>query len=114
MLAFETESVLNKNQNKQFCNFEETWKNLKTENFAKKFTEFRMTFDSYKEIIEENDTVILYISFNTMHALTVTPTKVNKKGEENEHIYQCSYGGLIVKDLIGKRYGTRVQLSKVW
>ena len=72
-----------------------------------------MTFDSYKEIIEENDTVILYISFNTMHALTVTPTKVNKKGEENEHIYQCSYGGLIVKDLIGKRYGTRVQLSKV-
>ena len=87
---------------------------MKTENFAKKITEFRMTFDSYKEIIEENDTVILYISFNTMHALTVTPTKVNKKGEENEHIYQCSYGGLIVKDLIGKRYGTRVQLSKVW
>jgi len=85
---------------------------LKTEKFAKRFTEFRMTFDSYKEIIEENDTVILYISFNTMHALTVTPTKVNKKGEENEHIYQCSYGGLIVKDLIGKRYGTRVQLSK--
>jgi len=71
-----------------------------------------MTFDTYKEIIEENDTVILYISFNTMYALTVTPTKLNKKGEENEHIYQTSYGALKVKDLIGKRFGTRVQLSK--
>ena len=72
-----------------------------------------MTFDTYKEIIEENDTVILYISFNTMYALTVTPTKLNKKGEENEHIYQTSYGALKVKDLIGKRFGTRVQLSRV-
>ena len=30
-----------------------------------------MTFDSYKAVIEENDTVILYISFNTMYALQV-------------------------------------------
>ena len=72
-----------------------------------------MTFDAYKEFIEENDTVILYISFNTMHAITVNATRLNKKGEEYENIYQTSYGALKVMDLIGKRYGTRVQLSKV-
>ena len=45
--------------------------------------------------------------------LQVTPTKLNKKGEEIENEFQCSYGGLKVNDLIGKRYGTRIQLSKV-
>ena len=71
-----------------------------------------MTFDSYKELIEENDTVILYISFNSMHALTVTPTKVAKNGDTIENIHQTTYGALKIKDLIGKRFGTRVQLSK--
>lgn len=71
-----------------------------------------MTFDSYKEIIEENDTVILYISFNSMQALKVNPNKVNKKGELIENILQTTYGSLTIKDLIGVKYGSKVQLSK--
>ena len=71
-----------------------------------------MTFDSYKEIIEENDTVILYISFNSMQALTVTPTKKAKNGEIIENIHQTTYGALKMKDLIGKKFGTKVQLSR--
>ena len=34
-----------------------------------------MSFNGYKTIIEENDTVILYLGFNTMYAIQVTPTK---------------------------------------
>lgn len=71
-----------------------------------------MTFDSFKETIEENDTVILYISFNSMQALKVQPTKVNKKGEVIENILQTTYGSLNIKDLVGVPFGSKVQLSK--
>jgi len=71
-----------------------------------------MSFDAYKEFIGENDTVILYISFNTMHSVKVTPTKETKKGEVVENVFQTSYGALKVKDLIGQRFGTKVQMSK--
>lgn len=71
-----------------------------------------MTFDTYKEIIEENDTVILYQSFNSMQALKVTPSLINKKGEKVENIHQTNYGALKIANLIGKKFGTRVQLSK--
>lgn len=71
-----------------------------------------MSFDGYKDLIEEGDTVILYIRFNTMYALTVTPTTTNKNGEVVEHVYQTSYGSLKVKELIGKRFGTKVQMSR--
>ena len=71
-----------------------------------------MSFDKYKEIIEENDTVIIYISIHSMYPLEVKPEKINKNGETVENIFQTSYGALKVKDLIGKRFGTKVSLSR--
>ena len=71
-----------------------------------------MSFNGYKEIIEENDTVILYISFKKTHAIQVTPTKSTSKGEIVENVFQTSYGALKVKELIGKRFGTKVQMSR--
>ena len=61
-----------------------------------------MSFNAYKEIIEENDTVILHISFKKTHAIQVTPTKSTAKGEIIENVFQTSYGALKVKELIGK------------
>jgi hypothetical protein len=37
-----------------------------------------MSFAGYKSEIEVGDTVILYLGFNTMYALQVTPTKLTK------------------------------------
>ena len=37
-----------------------------------------MSFAGYKSVIEEKDTVILYLGFNTMYALDVTPTKTTR------------------------------------
>ena len=71
-----------------------------------------MSFNGYKDIIEENDTVMLYISFNKTHAIQVTPTKSTSKGEIVENVFQTSYGALKVKELIGKRFGTKVQMSR--
>jgi hypothetical protein len=39
-----------------------------------------MGFIEYKEAIELNDLVILYINFNTIIPLNVTPTVLSKKG----------------------------------
>ena len=71
-----------------------------------------MSFNGYKEIIEENDTVILHISFKKTHAIQVTPTKSTAKGEIIENVFQTSYGALKVKELIGKRFGTKVPMSR--
>ncbi|XP_067619986.1 tRNA (adenine(58)-N(1))-methyltransferase catalytic subunit TRMT61A isoform X2 [Eurosta solidaginis] len=73
-----------------------------------------MSFLKPKDIIEEGDTVILYLSVNSMHAIEATPTIVNKKGETIEYIFQTSYGALKVRNLIGVAYGSRVELSKGW
>ena len=40
-----------------------------------------MSFDKYKEIIEEGDTVIIYVNIHSMYALEATPEKENKNGE---------------------------------
>ncbi|KAK3608601.1 hypothetical protein CHS0354_042593 [Potamilus streckersoni] len=61
-----------------------------------------MNFCKYKEIIEEGDTVILYLGFNNMHAITV------KKGET----FQTRYGALRHSDLIGIKFGGKVQCPK--
>ena len=70
-----------------------------------------MTFNGYKEFIEENDTVMLYISFKKTHTIEVTPTKITPKGEV-ENVFQTEYGALKVKELIGKKFGTKVQMSR--
>jgi len=71
-----------------------------------------MSFHGYKEIIEEGDTAILYLSFNSMQALKVSKEKKNKNGELVEYVHQTTYGALKVSDLIGKKFGTKVRLSR--
>ncbi len=72
-----------------------------------------MSFATYKSMIEEGDTVILYIDFNQMYPLRVTArTQSKKSGESIEHVKQTPFGALKVKDLVGKKFGTRVALSR--
>lgn len=73
-----------------------------------------MSFLKQKDVIEENDTVILYLSSTNMHAITVTPTMKNKKGEQIEYVFQTHFGALKVKNLIGVKYGNKVELSRGW
>lgn len=75
-------------------------------------TNLKMSFAQPKTIIEENDTVILYLSYTNMYAIDVTPTVKNKKGENIEYIFQTHYGALKVKDLIGVKYGTKVSTDE--
>lgn len=67
-----------------------------------------MSFAHHKTVIEENDTVILYLTVNNMHAIDVTPTVKNRKGDSIEYVFQTPYGALRVKDLIGVKYGSKV------
>eukprot|EP00095_Tigriopus_kingsejongensis_P004500 snap_masked-scaffold427_size174323-processed-gene-0.1 protein:Tk04500 transcript:snap_masked-scaffold427_size174323-processed-gene-0.1-mRNA-1 annotation:"hypothetical protein DAPPUDRAFT_306325" len=71
-----------------------------------------MSLAEYGEFIREHDRVILYISFKQMYPLLVTRDKVSKAGDTSEHVFQTTFGALRVADLIGRRFGTRVQLSR--
>lgn len=73
-----------------------------------------MSFAGYKDKIELGDTVILFININNMHAIKVESTLKNKRGEIVEYVFQTTYGALKVAGLVGKRFGTKVQLSKGW
>ncbi|XP_037949297.1 tRNA (adenine(58)-N(1))-methyltransferase catalytic subunit TRMT61A [Teleopsis dalmanni] len=71
-----------------------------------------MSFLKPKDIIEQGDTVILYLNANLMHAIEANPTIVNKKGETIENVFQTSFGALKVRSIIGTPYGSRIELSK--
>lgn len=71
-----------------------------------------MSFAKHKTIIEENDTVILYMSITNFHAIDVVPQVRNKKGELVENVFQTTYGALKVKSLIGEKYGSKVEQTK--
>ena len=71
-----------------------------------------MGFLNRKELIEENDLVILYVNFNTIYPVYVKEKVLSKKGVEVENIYQTKYGSLKAMDLVGVKYGSKVQLSK--
>lgn len=73
-----------------------------------------MSFSHYKDVIEENDTVILYLNINSMHAIQVHPRIKNKKGDFVDNVFQTTYGALKVSSLIGQKFGTKVQLSRGW
>lgn len=69
-----------------------------------------MSFATHKSIIEENDTVIVYLNAQqNMHAITVTPYMKNKKGELIDNVFQTMFGALKVKGLIGAKYGSKVR-----
>ncbi|XP_026315377.1 tRNA (adenine(58)-N(1))-methyltransferase catalytic subunit TRMT61A [Hyposmocoma kahamanoa] len=72
-----------------------------------------MSLSGYKQFIEPNDTVILYLC-NNLHAVLVQEKIRNKNGILVENVYQTPFGALKVKDLIGVQYGSKVELSKGW
>lgn len=71
-----------------------------------------MSFENHRQVIKLGDTAIVYISINNMHAIEITPTIVNKHGEVCENVFQTTYGALKVKTLIGKSFGTKLELSR--
>ena len=73
-------------------------------------SDLTMTFLEFKDTIEENDLAILYINFTTIIPVTVKPMTLSKKGTcEVENIYQTKYGSLKAMDLVGKKFGSKVQ-----
>ncbi|XP_055604342.1 tRNA (adenine(58)-N(1))-methyltransferase catalytic subunit TRMT61A [Uranotaenia lowii] len=73
-----------------------------------------MSFAEPKTLIEEGDTVILYMTVTNIYAIEAVPQIRNKKNEMIEYVFQTTYGALKVKDLIGVPYGSKVELSKGW
>ena len=61
-----------------------------------------MSFDKFKEFVENGDLVIVYLGFDRMHTITA------KSGD----VFQTKYGALKHSDIIGSRYGSRVQCAK--
>uniref|UniRef100_A0A336LJD7 tRNA (adenine(58)-N(1))-methyltransferase n=1 Tax=Culicoides sonorensis TaxID=179676 RepID=A0A336LJD7_CULSO len=73
-----------------------------------------MSFREHKDVIDEGDTVILYLTVFSMHAIEAKAEIKNKLGEMIEYVFQTTYGALKVKDIIGMKYGTKVKLSRGW
>lgn len=73
-----------------------------------------MSFALTKSVVEEGDTVILYLNPQAMHALQVKRLITSKKGEMVENVFQTDFGAIKVSELIGKKFGHKVQLSRGW
>lgn len=73
-----------------------------------------MSFSQPKTVIEEGDTVILYLTVTNVYAIEAVPQIRNKKNEMIEYVFQTNFGALKVKDIIGVPYGSKVELSKGW
>lgn len=73
-----------------------------------------MSFAQPKSVIEEGDTVILYLTVTNVYAIEAVPQIRNKKNEMIEYVFQTNFGALKVKDIIGVPYGSKVELSKGW
>lgn len=67
-----------------------------------------MSFKASKRVIEENDTVILYLSINNKHAIDVSREIKNRNGDLVEYVFQTTFGALKVASLIGQEYGSKV------
>lgn len=75
-----------------------------------------MSFAGPKAVIEEGDTVILYLTVTNVYAIEAVPQIKNKKGEFVEYVFQTNFGALKVKDIIGVQYGSKVcyRFSQGW
>lgn len=71
-----------------------------------------MSFAKKKSVIEEGDTVIIYLSPQTMYAIQVKPLIASKKGDMVDNVFQTAYGSVKVIELAGKKFGHKVQLSR--
>ena len=73
-----------------------------------------MSFLGSKSVVEEGDTVIIYVNPLSMYAIKVTPTIASKKGDMVENVFQTNYGSVKVCELVGKKFGIKIQFSKGW
>lgn len=73
-----------------------------------------MSFSGYKLYIEEGDVAILYINPFKMFAIDVKLMIPDKNGRLVENIFQTMYGSLKVSSLIGKKFGSKILLSRGW
>ncbi|KAL7648540.1 UNVERIFIED_CONTAM: hypothetical protein RMT77_000446 [Armadillidium vulgare] len=71
-----------------------------------------MSFAGFKRIIEEGDTIILYVNLSQIYAIEVKPSVKNKHGKMVEYTFQSKYGALRVMDLVGKEFGSKIQLTR--
>lgn len=73
-----------------------------------------MSFNGFKTHVSEDDTVILYLTINQIYSITAKPKTTSKKGVLVENVFQTPYGALKCADLIGAKYGSKINLSKGW
>lgn len=73
-----------------------------------------MSFATRKCVVEEGDTVIIYVNPQAMYAIQVKPMITSKKGDLVENVFQTAYGALKVQELVGKKFGHKVQFSRGW
>jgi len=73
-----------------------------------------MNFLQAKQVVEEGDLVILYLSFTAQYPLEVRKRIQNRNGQFVENKFQSIYGMLDVFSLVGKRYGEKIHLPKGW
>ncbi|GAB6020152.1 tRNA (adenine(58)-N(1))-methyltransferase catalytic subunit trmt61a [Chamberlinius hualienensis] len=63
-----------------------------------------MSFYGYKSSVEEGDTVIIYSSVLNMQSVIA----------QKNNVYQTKYGALQWNEVIGQKYGSKIQCSKGW
>lgn len=73
-----------------------------------------MSFNGFKSVIQEGDTVILYLTVNQVYSVVAKPTALSKKGTVVDNVFQTPYGALKCAELIGKSFGSKIDLSKGW
>lgn len=71
-----------------------------------------MSFAVPKRIIEQGDTVILYLGINNTHSIEVKSETINKHGQSVPFTFQTTYGALKVDSLVGKEYGGKIELTR--
>lgn len=73
-----------------------------------------MSFNGFKEQIDEGDDVVLYLTINQIYTIKAEAKTKNKNGIFIDKVFQTPYGALKCGELIGKCYGTKISLSKGW
>lgn len=71
-----------------------------------------MSFAAPQRLINRGDTVILYLGITNLHAIDVQSEIMSKNGQKVPYTFQTTYGALKVESLIGKAFGTRIELTK--
>jgi tRNA (adenine57-N1/adenine58-N1)-methyltransferase len=73
-----------------------------------------MSFLESRTEVQEGDMVILYLSVSSQYAIDVVPLIKNRNGHYVENKFQTVYGMLDVMTLVGKKYGSKLNLPRGW